>query len=57
MHPDPRPKNRDIKRRLTSPRFLAMYYSLLSDGGLLRLKTDDGELFSYSVEEIEGMKD
>ena len=57
VHPDPRPKNRDIKRRLTSPRFLAMYYSLLSDGGLLRLKTDDRELFSYSVEEIEGMKD
>ena len=57
VHPDPRPKNRDIKRRLTSPRFLAMYYSLLSDGGLLRLKTDDGDLFSYSVEEIEGMRD
>lgn len=52
VHPDPRPKNRDIKRRLTSPRFLAMYYSLLSDGGLLRLKTDDGELFDYSVEEL-----
>ncbi|MFC7668866.1 tRNA (guanosine(46)-N7)-methyltransferase TrmB [Hymenobacter humi] len=31
--PDPRPRDRDIKRRLTSPRFLALYEQLLTAGG------------------------
>ena len=30
--PDPRPKDRDIKRRLTSPSFMKIYNSLLKEG-------------------------
>jgi tRNA (guanine-N7-)-methyltransferase len=48
--PDPRPKNRDIKRRLTSPRFLALYQSILTKGGKVHLKTDSALLFSYTLE-------
>ena len=48
--PDPRPRDRDIKRRLTSPRFLALYEQLLTPGGLLHLKTDNEDLFEYTLE-------
>ena len=47
--PDPRPRGRDIKRRLTSPRFLGLYQQLLIPGGLLHLKTDNGDLFDYTL--------
>ncbi len=50
--PDPRPRKRDIKRRLTSPRFLEMYKKLLRPGGWLRLKTDNTVLFEYTLEEV-----
>lgn len=52
IHPDPRPKDRDIKRRLTHPRFLDMYKILLKKSGVVRLKTDDRDLFDYSVEQF-----
>lgn len=48
--PDPRPRKRDIKRRLTSPRFLEMYKKILRPGGTFRLKTDNTSLFQYSLE-------
>jgi tRNA (guanine-N7-)-methyltransferase len=48
--PDPRPRDRDIKRRLTSPRFLNQYKVLLAPGGLLHLKTDNEGLFEYTME-------
>ena len=48
--PDPRPRDRDIKRRLTSPRFLALYQQLLAAGGLLHLKTDNAGLCDYTLE-------
>ncbi len=50
--PDPRPRKRDVKRRLTSPRFLNMYKKLLKPEGYLRFKTDNTELFNYSLEEL-----
>ena len=50
--PDPRPRDRDIKRRLTSPRFLALYEQLLIPGGLLHLKTDNAGLFDYTLETL-----
>lgn len=50
--PDPRPRDRDIKRRLTSPRFLNQYQSLLVPGGLLHLKTDNEELFAFTLETL-----
>ncbi len=50
VHPDPRPKQSDERRRLTYPRFLQMYEQLLVLGGTVRLKTDAHALFDYSVE-------
>lgn len=47
--PDPRPRDRDAKRRLTSPRFLALYQTLLQPGGVVHLKTDDDALFAYTL--------
>jgi tRNA (guanine-N7-)-methyltransferase len=50
--PDPRPKKRDIKRRLTSPRFLDMYKRLVKPGGYIRLKTDNTGLYEYTCKEL-----
>ncbi|MDP6580794.1 MAG: tRNA (guanosine(46)-N7)-methyltransferase TrmB [Vicinamibacterales bacterium] len=47
--PDPRPKHRDARRRLTSPRFLNTYKQLLRGDGWVRFKTDDAELFDYTL--------
>jgi tRNA (guanine-N7-)-methyltransferase len=55
--PDPRPRKRDCKRRLTSPRYLEIYKALLRSGGTVRLKTDNTGLFEYSLEEIRGRVD
>lgn len=50
--PDPRPRKRDVKRRLTSMRYIEMYKRLLKSGGHLRFKTDNTELFNFSLEEL-----
>lgn len=55
--PDPRPRKRDTKRRLTSPRFLAMYRKLLRPGGIVRLKTDNTTLFNYTLEVLQERND
>ncbi len=48
--PDPRPKVRDIKRRLTSPRFLGVYQNILKQAGKIHVKTDNKDLFDYTLE-------
>jgi tRNA (guanine-N7-)-methyltransferase len=55
--PDPRPRKRDIKRRLTSPRFMDIYKTLLKRGGYLRLKTDNTQLFEYTCDEVRQRSD
>jgi tRNA (guanine-N7-)-methyltransferase len=55
--PDPRPRKRDIKRRLTSPRFLEMYQRLLKPGGYVRLKTDNTLLYTYTLEVLQQRTD
>lgn len=55
--PDPRPRKRDIKRRLTSPRFLEIYKKILKKGGLLRFKTDNTQLFDYTLEVLSERND
>ncbi|MBS1488652.1 MAG: tRNA (guanosine(46)-N7)-methyltransferase TrmB [Bacteroidetes bacterium] len=50
--PDPRPRQRDIKRRLTSPRFLDMFKKILKPEGWFRFKTDNTGLFDYTLEEL-----
>ena len=49
---DPWPKDRHAKRRLTSPDFLALYDEVLSKDGYIQFKTDNSELFDYSVEVV-----
>ncbi len=48
--PNPHPTEGNARRRLTSPRFLEIYASLLKPGGCLHLKTDSEALFDYSLE-------
>lgn len=50
--PDPFPKKRADKHRLTHPRFLQQYASLLAPGGLLLFKTDARALFEWSLEQL-----
>ncbi|WP_299822217.1 tRNA (guanosine(46)-N7)-methyltransferase TrmB [uncultured Pontibacter sp.] len=54
--PDPRPKDRDIKRRLTSPRFLDMYSRIVKPGGTIHLKTDNEGLYAYTLEVLQERK-
>ncbi len=49
---DPWPKKGNADRRLTSPRFLKEYERLLPSGGFLRMKTDNEQLFDYSLETV-----
>ncbi len=49
---DPWPKDRHAKRRLTSPRFLAVYDRILAPDGAIEFKTDNRGLFEYSLESI-----
>ena len=50
---DPWPKSGYAKRRLTHSNFLALYRELLIPGGVLKLKTDNADLFDFSLEEFE----
>lgn len=52
--PDPFLRSSKANRRLTSPRFLAMYSRLLPLGGKVHLKTDSPELYEYSLEVLAG---
>jgi tRNA (guanine-N7-)-methyltransferase len=55
--PDPRPRKRDIKRRLTSPRFMEIFKNLLKPSGYFRLKTDNTALYEYTMEEVNKRND
>ena len=50
---DPWPKDRHAKRRLTSHQFLARYDQILKDGGKIIFKTDNKDLFDFSLEELD----
>mgnify|MGYP000086299490 CR=1 FL=1 len=49
---DPWPKDRHAKRRLTSRQFFARYDAILKPDGRLEFKTDNQDLFTFSLEEI-----
>ena len=55
--PDPRPRKRDIKRRLTHPRYLDIYKSLIKEKGIVHLKTDNTQLFEYTLEVLQDRQD
>ncbi len=49
---DPWPKDRHAKRRLTHKNFLDIYKDLVKDDSELHFKTDNKDLFQFSVEEL-----
>ena len=49
---DPWPKEKHSKRRLTSKEFFARYDQILLEEGDVIFKTDNRELFDFSVEQI-----
>jgi tRNA (guanine-N7-)-methyltransferase len=51
--PDPFPKLRDAKRRLTAASFLERYRKIARPGAVVHFKTDDLPLFHYSRKSIE----
>lgn len=50
---DPWPKDRHAKRRLTSSVYLERYNQILKASGDLQFKTDNQDLFTFSLEEID----
>jgi tRNA (guanine-N7-)-methyltransferase len=50
--PDPFPRKRQAKHRLTHPHFLKQYEALLQPGGEIHFKTDNRALFLWSLEQI-----
>ncbi len=52
--PEPHPKRAKIKSRLTSSPFLNCYRQVLAGGGRIHFKTDDADLFAYTLKILSG---
>ena len=50
--PDPWPRKKNAKRRLTFRTFLEAYCRCIQEGGELHFKTDNAPLFAFSLEEF-----
>lgn len=50
---DPWPKKRQANRRLSSPVFLKIYKEILAKDAFVEMKTDNQDLFTYSLESLE----
>ena len=50
--PDPWPRKKEAKHRLTAPSFLALYWDALPVGGRIEYKTDQAWLFDWSLEQF-----
>ena len=50
--PDPWPRKKNAKRRLTHRSFLDKYCRVVREGGEFHFKTDNAPLFEYSLEEF-----
>ena len=51
--PDPWPRKKNAKRRLTHRGFLDKYCRVIKEGGKIHYKTDNAPLFEFSVEEFQ----
>jgi tRNA (guanine-N7-)-methyltransferase len=49
---DPWPKDRHARRRLTSKEYLERYDKILSPNGEITFKTDNSDLFDFSLEQV-----
>ena len=52
VFPDPFPRESKANRRLTSPQFLNIYQNILKQQGVVHLKTDDTNLYMFTLETI-----
>jgi tRNA (guanine-N7-)-methyltransferase len=50
--PEPVLKERKFRKRFTSPRFLHTYGQFLKPDGMIHLKTDNHEFFTYTLDQI-----
>jgi tRNA (guanine-N7-)-methyltransferase len=57
IHPDPRPRDRDEKRRLTFHRFLDIYKRLQGGTGRIYFKTDNTDLYNWTLNEVLPVRD
>ena len=48
--PDPRPRDRDERRRLVHPRYLQLYRDISKDGAIVNLKTDNHNFYLYALQ-------
>jgi tRNA (guanine-N7-)-methyltransferase len=50
--PDPKPRDRDEKNRLSGPEMLSIYKDILVNGGWVNFKTDNRPLFDFTLENL-----
>ena len=55
--PDPWPKKRHEKRRLTSTSFMNIYKQFLKKDGLIELKTDNKNFYFWTINNLQNRKD
>ncbi len=53
IHPDPQPRDKEEKKRLTNPAFLSLYHRYLKDGGVFNVKTDNPFLYEYTLDMLQ----
>lgn len=51
--PDPQLRFSKMKKRLTHPKFLRLYQSILKQNGIIHLKTDSPDLYNFTKKVIE----
>jgi len=54
--PDPFPRKHSAGRRMTHPKFLKKYATILASGGSFLLKHDNIDFFAWSLEKLVGQK-
>ncbi len=52
IHPDPQPRDKEERKRLTNPKYLALFKKILKPEGNFLFKTDNFPLFEYSLQTI-----
>lgn len=50
--PDPQPKDKQEKKRLTGPLFIDRYRKFLKNDGCIHLKTDNNFFYNYSLDQV-----
>ncbi len=54
--PDPRPRDKDEKHRLTCEKFIEVYRKILKNSGTIHLKTDSDFLYDYTLDLVKSSK-